>query len=258
MNDDWNRDGDRVDSGNRGYPTTDPEQYRAMLRLFHQGRFQVGTHAIGDHAIDWVADSYDELLRQDPARGVRHTIIHANLPSPHALEVIARLERDFDAGYPEAQASFLWWIGDTYAGNYGPARAPHVVPLKSFVANGISWGGGSDFPVTPVAARYGLWASLARETLGGSYGKQPFGTDEAIDIHDALRSYTRWAAPLLFLDGKAGSLEVGKRADLAVWDGDPYSLPPARLKDLKCLLTLLDGEPVYRAEVGAPALTVRK
>jgi predicted amidohydrolase YtcJ len=242
---DWNLQWDGHDVGNRGYPLTDPETYRAMVKLFHTARYQVGTHAIGDRAIDWVVDSYAGLLHDDPVKGLRHTIIHANLPTTHALTVMQTLQRDYDAGYPEAQAEFLWWIGDNYAGNYGPERAPHVVPLKSFGDDHIKWGGGSDFPVTPVAARYGLWASVERSALQGSFGKHPFGVAESVGMHDALSSYTRWAAPLLFLEDKIGSLEIGKHADIAVWDRNPYQIPSTQIKDLTCEMTLLDGQVVY-------------
>ena len=256
MHQEWNRNWDGLDAGNRGYPTTDPETYRAMAKLFHDARYQIGTHAIGDHAVDWVVDTYAALERQDPVKGLRHTIIHANLDTPHALDAMAALQRDYQAGYPEAQAEFLWWIGDNYAGNYGPQRAPHVVPLKSFAAHHVQWGGGSDFPVTPVAPRYGIWASVQRETLKGTYGKQPFGTREAVSVHDALRSYTSWAAPLLFIEDKSGSLVKGKRADIAVWDRDPYNIKPEQLKDMTCLMTLLDGEVIYRTD-RAPVVSKR-
>ena len=59
------------------------------------------THAIGDRAIDWVVDTYEQALKAKPTRGLRHGIIHANMPTDHAIDVMARLQRDFDAGYPE-------------------------------------------------------------------------------------------------------------------------------------------------------------
>jgi hypothetical protein len=31
---------------------------------------------------------------------------------------------------------------------------------------------------------------------------------QAVDIHTALRSYTAWAAPLLFLEDKASTLDL--------------------------------------------------
>jgi predicted amidohydrolase YtcJ len=245
--DDWHRKSVEVDAGNRGYPALDPDLYRAQVRLFHEAGIHVGTHAIGDRAIDWVVDTYAEVLAAKPTRGLRHSIIHANIPTAHAIEVMAHLQHESDAGFPESQAPFTWWIGDLYAGTFGPQRAARLNPFHTYTERGIRWGGGSDYPVTPLPARYGLWASVARETLLGSYGHQPFGTDEAVDIHTALKSYTRWAARQLFIEDEAGSLERGKSADVAVWDRDPYAVASDALKDMHCELTLFRGKIVYRA-----------
>ena len=117
---------------------------------------------------------------------------------------------------------------------------------SSSVRRGIRWAGGSDYAVTPFAARYSLWASAARKTLNGTYGSQPFGTKETIDTKTALRAQTIWAAHQMFLDGRIGSIEIGKEADLAVWQQDMYSVPTDALKDLKCVLTLFRGSVVYR------------
>jgi predicted amidohydrolase YtcJ len=250
--DDWLRNGktpDVTSSGapNRGYPLTDPAVYRQMVRLFHQNGVPVGTHAVGDRAMDWVVDTYAQVEHEQPHPGLRHSIIHANLPTPHALDVMAELQKKYDAGYPEMQPGFMWWIGDIYAGNYGPKRDQRLEPLKTLRSRGILWSGGSDYSVTPIAARYGLWASVARQTAKGTYGPQPFGTAEAVDIHTALRSYTAWGARQMFLENKIGTLEVGKRADIAIWDRDLYAVPTDQIKNLKCLMTLVNGEVVYTA-----------
>ena len=248
MYEDWHKNSTAIDAGNKGYPVTDPALYRQMVKVFHDAGLHVGTHAIGDRAIDWVVDTYAEVLAANPKQGLRHSIIHANTPTEHALTAMADLQRRFDAGYPETQAEFLWWIGDNYAGNLGPDRSVRLDPYQSYVRRGIRFGGGSDYPVTPLPARLGLWSSVTRKTLRGTYGEQPFGTAERIDQADALRSYTTWAAHQLFLDEEAGSLEVGKSADLAVWDRDPLTVAPEELKALKCELTLFRGAVVYRAE----------
>ena len=246
MYDDWNKNVAETDTGNRGYPTTPPDEYRASVKLLHEAGLHVATHAIGDRAIDWVVDSYDAALAAKPVSGLRHAIIHANVPTDHALDVMARLQRQYDAGFPEAQATFLWWLGDNYTANLGPARSQRLKPFRTFVQRGIRWGGGSDYSVTPFAARYSLWASVERKTLNATHGAQPFGISESIDIRTALRSHTIWAAHQMFLDDRIGSIEVGKDADLAVWDRDLYTIPADQLKDLKCLLTLFRGDVVYR------------
>lgn len=243
----WNKNSTGVDADNHGYPSTDPEVYRQQVKLFNQAGVHVGTHAIGDRAIDTVVDTYAAVLKETPTLGLRHSIIHANIPSDHAIQTMAVLQKQYDAAYPEAQASFTWWIGDLYAGNFGPERSLRLMPFKTYLKNDIRWAGGSDYPVTPIAARYGLWSSLERETLQGTYGKHPFGTAEAIDIHQALRSYTAWAARQLFLEDRIGSLQVGKQADVAVWDQDMYTMPAQELRNLHCELTIFNGRIVYQA-----------
>ena len=244
---DWLRNAVTPDTGNKGYPQTDPAEYLKMVRLFHNAGVPVGTHAVGDRAMDTVVDAYAEVEQENPRPGLRHSIIHANLPTDHALKMMAELQKKYDAGYPELQAEFLWWIGDIYAASYGPARGKRLVPLKTLEQRGILWSGGSDYSVTPIAARYGLWASIARQTAKGTYSLQPFGTEEAIDAKTALRSYTAWSARQMFMEDKIGTLEPGKRADIAIWDRDIYTIPTAEIKDMKCLMTLLDGEVVYTA-----------
>ena len=245
--DDWFRNATTPDAGNHGYPHLDPEVYRQMVRLFHQAGVPVGTHAVGDRAMDWVVDTYAQVEKESPHPGLRHAIIHANLPTPHALDVMAELQEKYDAGYPEMQPGFLWWIGDIYAASYGKPRGEHLEPLKTLQSRGILWSGGSDYSVTPIAARYGLWASIARQTAKGTFGLHPFGTAESIDARTALRSYTAWGARQMFMEDKIGTLEPGKRADIAIWDRDIYTIPTDQIKDMKCLMTLLEGEVVYTA-----------
>jgi len=40
---------------------------------------------------------------------------------------------------------------------------------------------------------------------------------------DALRAVTLWAARAAGVDGEIGSLTVGKRADVVIWNGDPFA-----------------------------------
>jgi predicted amidohydrolase YtcJ len=244
---DWYKNGHEPDVGNSGYPLIEPGLYREVVKLYHAAGIHVGTHAVGDRAIDWVVDTYAAVLKERPGRGVRHAIIHANIPSAHAIAVMRALERSDEAGYPETQPPFIWWIGDNYAANLGPERLGRLNPYHSYLEQGIRWAAGSDYPVTPLPARYGLWASVARTTRRGTYGAQPFGTAESVDIRTALRSYTIWAAHQLFLERESGSLELGKSADIAVWDRDLSSVATDALKDLKCEMTLFRGRVVYRA-----------
>jgi hypothetical protein len=246
MHEDWNRNSTGKDTGNKGYPAIAPDAYQTVVNAFHDAGIHVSTHAIGDRAIDWVVDTYAAALQRKPTRGLRHGIIHDNTPTDHAIDVMARLQRDYDAGYPESQAEFAWWIGDNYAGNLGPERGQRLNPFHTYITKNIRWAGGSDYPVTPYPARYGIWASVTRKTLNGTYGETPFGTAEAVDVKTALRSYTAWAARQIFSENRVGTIEVGKDADIAVWDRNMYTVPSDQLKDLSCEMTLFRGKVVYK------------
>lgn len=242
---DWNRTITEIDAGNHGVPALDPELYRRQVALFVDAGVSVGTHAIGDRAIDWVVDTYAQVLKSHPQRGLRLSVIHASTPTDHAIDVMSQLQRRFDSGIPETQAEFLWWLGDEYPPALGFTRAKRMIPLHTYLDKGMIWAGGSDTNVTPFPARYGLWASVARQAVNGTYGKTPNGTAEAVDIHAALRSYTIWAARQLFVERRTGSLEPGKSADIAIWDRNPYEVTTDRLKDMVCDMTLLHGKVVY-------------
>ncbi len=241
----WNKDYTSIDEGNYGYPVIDPDVLRSQILMFHDAGFHVSIHSIGDRGIDWVVDSYAMALEKNPQKGRRHGIIHANIPTDHAIDTMARLQKDLDSGYPEPSAPFMWWIGDTYSGNFGPERSKRLNPFKTFVAKNIKWAGASDFGVTPFPARFGIWASVARKPALGVYDKDPYGREEAVDVRTALRSYTIWSAHQMFLEDKIGSLEPGKYADIAVWDKNLYEIPTEELETIQCQMTLFQGEVVF-------------
>jgi predicted amidohydrolase YtcJ len=232
----------------RDFPNVEPDVYSKMVLQFNAAGVSVGTHAIGDRAIDLAVDTYAEALRLHPSLGLRHSVIHAHEPhepTEHALEVMADLQKRYDAAIPETQAEFLWWLGDVLPGPFGPERSQHLMPLATYRKYGILFAGGSDYGVTPLPARYGLWASVAREPLKGAYGLHPFGTEEAVDVHTALKSYTIWAARQIFEEKQTGSLETGKWADLAVWDRNPYAVATDSVKDMRCMMTFYKGKVVF-------------
>ena len=242
---DWNHHRTEIAAGNSGYPQIEPAEYRQMVTMFVNADIGIGTHAIGDRAIDWTVDTYAAALKAHPVKDLRLSIIHANTPTDHAIATMAALQRDYGSGYPETQATFAWWIGDIYAANLGPQRSLRLNPYASYLKQGVIWGGGSDTGVTPFPARYGLWASTARQTSGGTWGAAPFGTAQSVDIHTALKSYTAWAAPLIGQAGRTGVLAPGMAADIAVWDRDPYQVPTAAIKDMKADMTLFRGRVVF-------------
>jgi len=61
----------------------------------------------------------------------------------------------------------------------------------------------------------------------------------------------------MFMENKIGTLEVSKKADIAIWDRDLYAIPTDQIKELKCLMTLVDGEMVYSSPDSPVTTSVR-
>jgi predicted amidohydrolase YtcJ len=245
MYEDWSKDYTGLDTSNKGYSPIGVATASSLVRMYHEAGLHVGVHSIGDRAIDWTVNAFEQVLKEKPTKGLRHAIIHANVPTDAAIGKMAKLQQDYDAGYVEAQPPFLWWLGDTYSSNLGPLRSLRLKPFRTYRDRGIIFSTGSDYSVAPFEPRFGLWAMVARETALGVNGKTPFGTAETVDIRTALRSYTAWGARQMFMERDIGTIEPGKLADLAVWDKNMYEVPAAGIKDLKCTMTIFNGKVVH-------------
>ncbi|HAX40662.1 MAG TPA: hypothetical protein DCY10_07290 [Clostridiales bacterium] len=64
---------------------------------------------------------------------------------------------------------------------------------------------------------------------------------DGLSEETALRSITRYAAEIVGIADRVGTLEVGKDADIAVFDGHPFDFRT------HCVLTLINGKIVHNA-----------
>jgi predicted amidohydrolase YtcJ len=68
---------------------------------------------------------------------------------------------------------------------------------------------------------------------------------QTINREDALIAYTRRNAFFVFQEDNLGALQAGKLADLVVLDRDYLTIPADQIKDIKPVLTMVDGRIVY-------------
>jgi hypothetical protein len=66
--------------------------------------------------------------------------------------------------------------------------------------------------------------------------------------------HTYEGAAFTFDEKERGSLETGKIADLAILDKNPRKIPPAELKDVKCIELVLQGKSYEKGHSGWGAL----
>ena len=82
-----------------------------------------------------------------------------------------------------------------------------------------------------------MWCAVNRVTPSG----RVLGEAEKISPAQALKAVTIDAAYQLHLDDEIGSLEAGKRADMAILDADPLEADPMTIRDISVWGTVLGG-----------------
>ncbi|GIW29213.1 MAG: hypothetical protein KatS3mg070_2576 [Meiothermus sp.] len=203
------------------YKTLEPPQYgilrfeeEELLELAqeaHRAGFRIGTHAIGDRALDQVLRVYERLYQEAP--GPRHRIEHFGLAGPEHLHK-ARQLRVIAVPQPiflrELRANYQRYVPDAWLGR--------CFNLRAMFEAGLTVAFSSDGPVVQqVEPLKGLQAAL----------REPLVEGNQVTLEQALWAYTVGGTVAQGDGANRGTLEVGQWADLVVLEGDlrdPYSL----------------------------------
>jgi len=89
----------------------------------------------------------------------------------------------------------------------------------------------------------GIYGAVTRKVEGGEL----FNPQESISVFDALKMYTTEGAYASFEENIKGSITPGKLADLAVLSENLLEITPEKLKDIKVILTILNGQIVWES-----------
>ncbi|GAA3697316.1 amidohydrolase [Arthrobacter ginkgonis] len=222
--------------GTHGTPLTDgateearAASLRAMIQAAHARGLQVGVHATGDRSIDAFIDAVAEAGKG--YGDLRHYVIHGDLVGEAALRRLAGLGMGLNT-----QAAIALHTGDLLVGTLGRQAAAAAWPLRAALAAGVPLALSSDAPVTTPDWRLGLAA--ADEWMGDA-------GDPRARMGELLRCYTAAGAWQDHAEAYKGTLEVGKVADIAVLEADPYALAPADMPDVAVLHTVFDGRLIH-------------
>lgn len=214
------------------------QDFRDAIVRAHAAGWQIGVHAQGDRAIDRVLDAYEAALDAHPRADHRHRIEHGGGPRPDQLERMARL-----GIWVVGQPRYFWDAGDAWLGSLDEARVHRLQPYREMLEAGVRFALSSDAPVASYRPLDTVMSAVTRSTVGGAV----IGGEQALSVDEALRACTYDAAACYRVDDRLGTLEVGKLADIAVLDGDPFTVDPRRLGEIEVDMTLLGGEVVYEA-----------
>src|SRR5688572_21651017 len=226
----------------RGIPMVEPELLKQAVTQLDADGFQVHFHAIGDGAVRQSLDAVEAARTANGKLGHRHHISHLQLIHPddqprfRELGVVANFQP-------------LWAYADAYITDLtlpflGRETASHMYPIASMEKSGAVVAFGSDWSVSSANPFEEMETAI---THMGALGdtKTPFMPEERIGLPEALAAFTINAAYVNRDEKNTGSLEVGKRANLAVLDRNLFDIPPTEISDAKVLVTLFEGKAVH-------------
>ncbi len=207
---------------------------------------QVETHAIGDRGNRIVLDLYQQAFAAVPATerkvaAPRWRVEHAQLLDAADLPRFAAL-----GVIPSMQPSHA--ISDLFFAprRLGQARLAHAYAWRELIDSGVPVPAGSDAPVEQGDPRVEFYAAVARKSLDGQQ-LEGWHPELAMTREEALKSLTLWPAFAAFEEAERGSIEVGKRADLTVFDRDLLTVPEREILSAVPLLTVVGGAIVHQA-----------
>jgi predicted amidohydrolase YtcJ len=215
------------------------EEADELVLNAHRRGMQVAIHALGAWAVEQALNSFERALREHPVEEPRFRIEHGGsltleqLKREASLGVIASLQPSFIYGMNESYLARIQEDGDQIL----------AYPLRTMLSEVVVVAASSDNPCAALNPLLGLYSIVTRKTR---YLSQPVVAEEAVTAEEGLRMYTLGAAYAMNREHEVGSLEVGKRADMAVLSHDPTAVSPDAIKDLVVERTYVDGQTVYQ------------
>lgn len=180
---------------------------------------------------------FEEVDRQVSITGRRWAIEHPGIFTADQISSLARLGvivTPLTGRYIHKEGN------DPRNGNGNPADDTFM-PLQSLQKAGVGVALETDnVPPTMFAS---IWHAVARRDR---FGDAVAPADQALSRMDALRMATMGGARLILREDELGSLEPGKRADMAVLSDDYLDCAEDTLRDMTADIAVVDGKIAYR------------
>jgi len=180
-------------------------------------------------ALTQVVEAYEAVNKEFDI--TRHRWVVHHVPAVTA-DLLTRLK---NLGCGVEMGAFRWVTSSDPKIVAGP-------PFRTIVDHGIQVGihgdGAHIAPLNP-------WPHIYFAVTGvNSFGDKVNG-DQQLTRQEALRLFTKNNSWFLRMENKIGTIEPGKLADVAVLDRDYFAVPDVQIKQIRSVLTVVDGRVVH-------------
>ena len=223
-------------------PNFDKEYYLRNIPKANEKGLPVRLHCIGDRAIRWAFDGFEESNKYNDnpgnIKGIRNGIEHIesihpdDLPRFRELGVVASM-----------QPYHLTLDANEKISRVGPDRCRLEWPHRSILDSGAVLCFGTDYPVVSFDPFENIYVAITRK----DDERKPTGTnpEQCITLAEALKCYTWGSAYSYGMEHEVGTLEPGKKADVIILDRNLFDISAEEIPETKVQRTYLNGELVY-------------
>lgn len=231
-----------VPDGGRGLQVSTQAQATDFARKARKAGVTAAIHASCDASSEIAVRAFraaaSEGGRKTPQRMEHYGQFIGSTPE------VARAVRELDI-LVVTQPAWLYFLGGATQRLLGKERAATAWRYGSMVRAGLRPAASSDTTGAYLESLNPFLHVMAAVTRQSDVGV--IEPEEAISVSDALRMWTLWAARVIGEERSRGSIEKGKLADMTVLSEDVFTIPPARIGQVKAVQTIVGGEVVFRA-----------
>jgi len=180
-------------------------------------------------ALRQVVENWEQVNKEFPIGDKRWCVHHVPEVTP---DLLTRLK---NMGCGVQMGAFRWVTSNDPKVVVGP-------PFRTIVDHGIQVGiHGDGVHIAPLNP----WSHIAYAVTGvDSFGNQ-VNAGQQLTRAEALKIFTHGNSWFLRMEDKIGTLETGKLADLVVLDRDYFTVPDNQIRNLRSVLTIVDGRIVH-------------
>lgn len=227
----------------RGLPSVSQDELNEMFVKAYARDNQLFIHNNGDGATDMLIKAHEYAVKKtgQAADKDRRTVpIHAQFARPDQLAAFKKYNM-----VPSFFTNHTYFWGDVHVKNLGKKRADFLSPIATADKMGLKYTNHSDDTVTPVDPLFSVWSAVNRTSRTGKI----IGENERATPYQALKAITSNAAYEYFEEDSKGTLTPGKLADLVILDANPLTIEASKLKDIKVITTIKEGQTIYQRPV---------
>ncbi len=230
------------DPDNSGLAMWTYEELEKMVITADKMGFQIGIHAIGDKANNWVLNAYEKAISVNGKRDSRHRDEHSQTVSLSDIPRFAKLGVIASMQPTHCISDKLF-----YEKRVGYERCRGTYAWRSLLNTGAKLAFGTDYQVEPLNPMEGLYAAVTRKNRNGEEGDGWF-PEQKLTMEEAIKYYTLGSSYAQFMDDRKGMIKPGYLADIVITDKDLLTIPENEIMTTKVDYTIVGGKVVYKSE----------